>query len=144
MEKGERKLRASRLEQISAKYVPDEALRDPPARLFRGILRKMNMNPMLWAQYLRNYLEWVVSTDDPARAKVERVTRSGNIKDTYFQKHSLTFNKLLEGLSILRMKSCKIIIQVEDENGEIIEVSETIRVVGKSRLVKKLTEDSDK
>ena len=138
MNKRDKNLRANRMDSISHKYVRDEELQDPPARLFRAILNKLDMHPRKWVGYLRDYLDWVVDTEDPAKAKTERVTRQGNIKDTYFQKPTLTFNKLLEGLSILRMKSCKITLELEDENGEIITVSETIRVVGKSRLVKKL------
>ncbi|WP_221633397.1 hypothetical protein, partial [Pseudomonas aeruginosa] len=42
----------------------------------------------------------------------------------------------LEGLSILRMKSCRIIIEVVDEHGEILTVEETIRIVEKKRLEK--------
>jgi len=138
---GERKLRAARMDGISHKYVPDNQLHDAPARLFRGILNKLGMNPRKWAAYLRDYLDYVVTTEDPQRAKIERVTRQGNIKDTYFQKHTLTFNKLLEGLSIIRMQSCKITIEVVDENGEVFEVSENIRVVGSSRLKKPLIVD---
>lgn len=130
--------RSSKLSNISQKYIPDEELRDPPARLFRAILKKMDMNPYKWTAYLRDYLDWIITTEDPARAKVERVTKQGNIKDTYFQKYGLTFSKLLEGLSILRKRSCKITIETEDENGEIIIVSETIRIVGKDRLSKPL------
>lgn len=138
---GERKLRAARMDGISHKYVPDNQLHDAPARLFRGILNKLNMNPRKWGAYLRDYLDYVVTTEDPQRAKIERVTRQGNIKDTYFQKHTLTFNKLLEGLSIIRMQSCKITIEVVDENGEVFEVSENIRVVGSTRLKKPLIEE---
>lgn len=134
-------LRAAQMDGISHKYVPDNQLHDAPARLFREILKKMSMNPRKWTAYLRDYLDYVVTTEDPNRAKIERVTRQGNIKDTYFQKHTLTFNKLLEGLSILRMQSCKITITVIDENGEPFEVSENIRVVGSTRLNKPLVEE---
>jgi len=139
MEKGQRKLRSNRLEQISLKkYVPDEGLLDPCARLFRQLLNKLDMNPTKWNAYLRNYLSWVVTTEDPEKAKIERTTRQGNIKETFFQKPTLTFPKLLEGLSILRARTCKITIEVTDENGEVITVSETIRIVTESRLSKKV------
>ena len=143
MEQDKRKPRASRMDSISQKYVRDDELQDPPARLFRAIMNKMGMNPRKWTNYLKDFLDYVVTTTDPQRAKIERVTRQGNIKDTYFQKPTLTFNKLLEGLSILRMKSCKITIEVVDENGESIVVSETIRIVGKRRLEKPLPKDDD-
>lgn len=134
--KGERKSRALRMENLTNRYVPDNELRDPPARLFRQIINKMNMDPAKWGKYLRTYLEWFVTTEDLQRAKVERVTKKGNIQDTYFQKPNLTFNKFLEGLSILRMKSCKITFEVEDENGEKYVVSETVRIMSKNRLDK--------
>lgn len=142
MDPNTRKLRASRMDSISQKYVRDDELQDSPARLYRAILNKLEMNPRKWANYLRDYLNYVVTTEDPQRAKIERVTRQGNIKDTYFQKKTLTFNKLLEGLSILRMRSCKITIEVIDEDGVPTVVSETIRVVGKRRLEKSLPDDT--
>lgn len=141
MEKGKRKPRASRLDVVAKKYIKDEELRDTPARLYRAILHKLGMDDRLWRSYLRNYLDWVVTTVDPKRAKVERVTRQGNIKDTYFQRHTLSFYKLMEGLSILRMQSCKITLELVDENGEIIKVEETIRIVGKNRLGTPLMDD---
>lgn len=142
MSKGDRKQSASRMDSVSKKYVPDDKLQDEPAILFRKLLAKLNMEPRKWGMYLRDYLDWVVTTEDPQKAKTERITRQGNIKETYFQKPTLTFNKFLEGLSILRMKSCKITIELLDENDEIIKVEETIRIVGKSRLKKPLPKDA--
>lgn len=142
MSKGDRKQSASRMDSVSKKYVPDDKLQDEPAILFRKLLAKLNMEPRKWGMYLRDYLDWVVTTEDPQKAKTERITRQGNIKETYFQKPTLTFNKFLEGLSILRMKSCKITIELLDENDEIIKVEETIRIVGKSRLKKPLPQDT--
>jgi len=91
------------------------------------------MNPVRWGNYLRDYLDWVVTTPDREKARAERTTRTGNIKDTYFQKPSLTFGKLLEGLSILQMDSCEIIIRAKDKQGHVIEVSEEIRIMGQDR-----------
>lgn len=133
MSKRTKKLKANLLSSISPKYVEDEELMDTPSRLFRRILNKLNMDPHLWGSYLRDYLNWIVTTMDREKANEQRVTKAGNIKETYFHKNTLTFNKLLEGLSILRMESCEIIIKVKDADGNIIEVSETIRIVGKSR-----------
>lgn len=127
--------KAAHMRTISKKkYVEDEELKDTPARLFRQLLNKMDMNPFKWANYLRDFLEWMVPmVGDREKVKADRTTRAGNIKDTYFQKDTLTFNKLLEGLSILRMTSCEIIIRTKDENGNIIEVSEVINVMGNDR-----------
>ena len=131
--KKEKALKASRLNSISHKYVEDEELRDTPARLFRKILNKMDMNPRKWGLYLRNYLEWIVTTKDPEKAKADRMTKQGNIKDTYFQKPTLSFNKLLEGLSILEMEECEIQLTVKDHAGNTYQVSETIKIMGRNR-----------
>lgn len=127
--------KATRLSSLSQKYVPDDFLADAPARLFRQILHKMDMDVHKWSSYLRNYLEWMVPASKGERDKVksDRTTRTGNIKDTYFQKDTLTLNKFLEGLSILRMRSCEIIIRATDENGKVIEVSEVLMITGKDR-----------
>jgi len=137
MARDKRELKASQLESISHKYVEDNELRDTPARLYRKILKKLDMNPRKWTNYLRDYLDWVITTEDREKAKAERVTRQGNIKDTYFQKPTLTFNKLLEGLSILQMQSCKITITAIDKDGNEIVVEERIRIVGKERATSK-------
>ena len=133
MKKSDKDLKAARLSSVSHKYVEDNQLQDTPARLFRGLLNKLDMNPRRWTQLLRDYLDWVITTDDRAKAKADRITRAGNIKDTYFQKPTLTFNKFLEGLSILRMKSCVIKITATDEDGNEYTVEETIGVMGSHR-----------
>lgn len=135
MARKNREPKAERLNSISLKYVEDEELRDAPARLYRKILKEMEMNPRKWSNYLRDYLEWVVTIEDREKAKADRITKAGNIKETYFQKHTLTFNKLLEGLSILRMDECDIILRVKDAEGHVYEVSEHIRIMGKDRPV---------
>lgn len=133
MTKRIKNLRAARLSNISKKYVEDEELRDAPARLYRKILNEMEMDPQKWNSYLRDYLEWAITIEDREQAKADRITKAGNIKETYFQKNTLTFNKLLEGLSILRMDECEIILRVKDSEGVTYEVGEKIRIVGKSR-----------
>lgn len=134
MEKNETKpLKAMRLDTLSQKWVKDEDLTDAPARLFRQILNKVVPTPHKWTQYLREYLEWIITTTDRDKAKSDRLTRSGNIKETYFQKPSLTFNKLLEGLSILQMESCEIIIKVKDKNGVEHVAIERMRIQGGGR-----------
>ena len=136
--KGERELKANKLSSISPKYIEDHELEDSPAKLFRAILRKMEMNPFRWNSFLSRYLDWVVTNPDPEKAKVERQTRSGNIRDTYFHTPRLTFNKLLEGLSITEFEECHIELTVKDINGNIIRVSDSIKLVTKDR--KKLIE----
>lgn len=130
---GPKQLKASRMDSISAKYVEDDKLQDTPSRLFRRLINKLDMNPRKWQMYLRDYLDWVITTTDREKAKADRITRAGNIKDTYFQKPTLTFNKLLEGLSILRMKSCVITITVTDEEGNVYTVDEVIQVMAGDR-----------
>jgi len=134
MEKPKKDLRANQLDSISHKYVDDDQLQDTPARLFRQLLRKMDMTPRKWISYLRDYLDWKVTTEDPDKAKEERTTRTGNIKDTYFQKPGLTFSKFLEGLSILRMAKVEVIMRVTDTEGKVYEISEPLRIVGKDRI----------
>lgn len=128
------------MDTISKKYVPDNQLEDAPARLFRRIINKLEMNPFKWAGYLGRYLDWIVTEKDPEKAKLERQTRTGNIKDTYFHKPNLTFNKFLEGLSILEFEECTIEITVKDIHGNIIRVTDEIRMVSRDR--KKMIEES--
>lgn len=130
---GGRTLTANKLNKISPKYVPDEKLEDAPARLFRRILHKLEMNPFKWGGYLARYLDWMVDNPDPEKAKGERQTRTGNIKDTYFHKPTLTFNKFLEGLSILEFEECVVEITAKDIHGNIVRVSDTIKMVSRDR-----------
>lgn len=143
MKDKDKQLKASKLSSMSHKYVEDDKLQDAPSRLFRMLLNKLEMNPRRWSQLLRDYLEYVVTTKDRDKAKADRITRSGNIKDTYFQKPTLTFNKFLEGLSILRMKSCTITITVVDEEGNVYTVDEVVQVLTGNRADKKLEEPAD-
>lgn len=137
---GRGKISANVLDTISPKYVPDDQLEDSPARLYRRILHKLEMNPFKWAGYLGRYLDWMVTTKDPEKAKIERQTRTGNIRDTYFHKPNLTFNKFLEGLSILEFEECNIEVTVKDIHGNIIRVSDQIKMVSRDR--KKLIEEA--
>lgn len=137
-------LKVNRLSNISHRYVEDDDLQDIPARLFRRLLRKLKIDtPTRWGRYLRDYLLWVVTEKDPERAKIERTTKAGNIKDTYFQKPTLSFNKLLEGMSIIRMREVEIILRCTNEDGEIVEVSETIRTMTKSRASNELPKEEE-
>jgi len=141
MEKGERKLRSRELSSISHKFVPDDLLRDTPAILFRKILRKLDMDPQKWVRYLRDYLDRVIDESDPVEAKKDRLTKTGNIKETYFQKPGLTFSKLLEGLTIVRMRSVKITIEATDEDGNVYVVDDTVRLLSKEQMKVPLQKD---
>ncbi len=134
-EKAERKPRSRELSAISGhKFIPDDLLRNTPAILFRKILRKLDMDPHKWVRYLRDYLDRVVVETDPAKAKSERQTKSGNIKETYFQKPELTFSKLLEGLTITRMRSVRIIMEATDIDGNVIVVEDSVRLLSKEQI----------
>lgn len=134
-----RELKVNRLSSISHRYVEDDQLQDTPARLFRMLLRKLKIDsPVRWGVYLRDYLAWVVTEKDPNKAKIERTTKSGNIKDTYFQKPTLSFNKLLEGASIIRMREVEVILRCTTEDGEVVEVSEKIRTMTSGRANNKV------
>lgn len=140
-EKGERKLRSRELSSISHKFVPDDLLRDTPAILYRKVLRKLKMDPHKWTRYLRDYLDRVIDEKDPVKAKSERQTKVGNIKETYFQKPGLTFSKLLEGLTITQMRSVKIILEATDIDGNVIVVEDSVRLLSKEQLSKPLQND---
>lgn len=134
------------LRSISPKFVPDAALEDTPARLFRRVLNKLGMEPTKWGNYLTRYLNWVVTNPDEEKARLERQTRTGNIKDTYYHKSTLTFNKFLEGLSILEIEECTVDITLKDIHGNIIQVSDLIHIVTKSRkeiIIESLNKDDD-
>jgi len=141
MDKGERKLRSRELSSISHKFVPDDLLRDTPAILFRKILRKLEMDPQKWVRYLRDYLDRVIDEQDPVKAKSDRLTKTGNIKETYFQKPGLTFSKLLEGLTIVRMRSVKITIEATDEDGKVYVAEDIVRLLSKEQMKAPLEKD---
>lgn len=143
MEKKKRSLRANKLDNISPRYVDDHELQDPPARMFRALLKKMKMEPYKWGEYLRAYLEWSVPGTDPERVRVERTTRAGNIKDTYFHKRNLTINKFLEGLSILQMDVCEITVRVVDKDGNEHIVTDIQKITGATRPKPEISDDSE-
>lgn len=130
MSQSTRLSKTDKLESITKKYVPDNELRDAPSRLFRQLLGKLQMNPFKWTNLLRAYLDWSITTQDRDKARAEAITRTGNIKDTYFHKNTLTMNKLIEGLSICQMQDCEIIIKTTDKNGVVHEVSEKFNISG--------------
>lgn len=131
---GKKQHKNTPLSEVSNRYIEDRELRDAPSRLYRQLLVKLSMTPIKWTKLLRDYLDWVVTTKDPTAAKIERTTRSGNIKDTYFQKPTLSFAKLIEGMSIVRVKTATITITCEMEDGSIVEVEERVKLLPKTRL----------
>jgi hypothetical protein len=92
------------------------------------------MDPQKWVRYLRDYLDRVIDESDPVEAKKDRLTKTGNIKDTYFQKPGLTFSKLLEGLTIVRMRSVKITIEAIDEDGNVYTADDFVRLLSKEQM----------
>jgi len=113
------------METISKRYIPDEELIDPPAKLFRGLLNKMNMNPYKWTKFLNDYLDWVVTSKDPDKARTDRLTKTGNIRDAFFHKPRLSAAKLFEGLSVMQMAEYKITLEVKNAKGEVYVVTES-------------------
>ncbi|UYE93566.1 hypothetical protein [Shewanella phage FishSpeaker] len=107
-----------------SKYVKDEDLLDTPARLFRALQNRMKMNPIMWAKLLREYLEHSIVMRDKEKEKKARAHQAGNYKTVFFNNNTLTWNKLLEGVSILQAKKCKFTMQVTMMDDTVIEVSE--------------------
>lgn len=107
--------------------LPDTGeLRDMPSKLFRKILNSLNISMEKWVSYLNEHIKWEIP-EDPKGWKVtkeKRSTASSNYMSTFFKKKTLTFNKLLTGLSILKVRKIKITIEIEDRDGEKHSVSE--------------------
>lgn len=116
------------LSAVTKNYTEDRDLKDPPARLFRALIRKLNINTSQLILLLGEYVKWEVTNPDEAKAKVERTTLLGNIRSVFFKNETMTFPKLLTGLSILQVKRYKITFEVEMEDGRTVEVSESGRV----------------
>lgn len=97
-------------------------MEDPPAKLFRSLLRAMKMNPSKWTRLLGEYLDWTIRDGDEESRKSRRLTKYGNIRDTFFNKTRLSANMLWEGMSIAQIKKCDIIMRCEDEDGNVYEI----------------------
>lgn len=113
---------------VTKSYVEDRDLKDPPSRLFRALLRKLNLTTDQLVLLLKEYIDWEVTNPDPVRAKTERTTLMGNIRSAFFKNDTMTFPKLLNGLSIIQARRYKFTMEVELENGETVTVSESGRV----------------
>lgn len=109
-------------------YVPFEQLTDTPARLFRMLGNAIGLNAAMWRSLMNDHLRMIHPDDSgtPADVKKARSTSLGNAQDAYFFKHSLTFNKLLEGMKILKVRKVSITFKCELESGKEVELSESI------------------
>lgn len=116
------------LSDVIQKYVKDEDLLDTPSRLFRALQNRMGMNPVMWTKFLREYLEHAIVMKDKEKEKKARAHQAGNYKTVFFNNATLTFNKLLEGLSILQIKKCEFTLKVTLMDDSTIEVSETCTI----------------
>lgn len=118
----------SEMEAISKRYLPDEKLKSPIAKLFRGLLNEMGMNPYKWARLLHDYLSWVVTSDKENERRAQILMKTGNIRDAYFHNPKLTADKLFEGLSILQMEECEITLKAKDSKGNVYEVKTVVPI----------------
>lgn len=107
------------------KYVKDEDLLDTPSRLFRAIQNHMGMNPIMWAKLLREHLEHTIVMKDKEKEKKARMHQAGNYKTAFFNNNTLSWNKLLEGVSILQAKKCKFTLELTMMDDTVISHSET-------------------
>jgi hypothetical protein len=112
--------------------VPFEQLTDAPSRMFRKIIIDLGINQAKWKTYLDDYLRWVHPDDsgDPIDVKRARSTALGNIQSTLFCSNSLTWNKFLMGLKILKITMADIDIKIMTESGVEYNVGEKT-VLGK-------------
>lgn len=107
-------------------FVPYEQLTDTPSRAFRKILEKLDINQAKWKTYLDDYLRWTYP-DDSGPADVVKRARStalGNIQSTLFCSRTLSYNKYLMGLKILKITKVDFSVKVMTESGEEVEVNE--------------------
>lgn len=119
------------IDKLTNNFCEDRDLADPPARLFRKILRKMDLNVDKLCILMNDYVKWTVTDENEADLRKRRSYTLGNIKDAFFKNPTLTFGKLQEGLSLLKMARMEITIKVYDKKGECIEVSESVRIISK-------------
>jgi hypothetical protein len=107
-------------------FVPYEQLIDAPARQFRKILDALDINQAKWKTYLDDYLRSIHPDDSGPAMEVKRArsTALGNIQSTLFCSRTLSHNKFLMGLKILKIREADIIVTVTKESGETKTVSE--------------------
>lgn len=107
-------------------FVPYEQLTDTPSRLFRRILDELDINQAKWKTYLDDYLRSIHPDNSGPAMEVKRArsTALGNIQSTLFCSRTLSYNKFLMGLKILKVSETDVNITVKKESGEIKEVAE--------------------
>jgi hypothetical protein len=107
-------------------FVPYEQLTDAPSRQFRKILEKLDINQAKWKTYLDEYLRLMHPDDSGPAMEVKRArsTALGNIQSTLFCSRTLSHNKFLMGLKILKVKEVDMVVTVTKESGETQTVSE--------------------
>lgn len=107
-------------------FVTYEQLTDTPSRLFRRILDELDINQAKWKTYLDDYLRSIHPDNSGPAMEVKRArsTALGNIQSTLFCSRTLSYNKFLMGLKILKVSETDVNITVKKESGEIKTVSE--------------------
>lgn len=113
--------------ETNKNFVPYDRLIDTPARLFRVIGEKIGLNSAMWRSLMTDHLRMIHpdSSGDARDVRKARSTSFGNAQNTYFFSAGLTFDKLMEGLKILKVKKLTITLTCELENGKIVEAAET-------------------
>ena len=108
-------------------YVPFDRLTDTPARLFRMVGERIGLNFAMWRSLMTDHLRMIHPDDsgEPKDVKKARSTSFGNAQSAYFFNTGLSFDKLMEGLKILKVRKVTIKLTCELENGRTVEVSET-------------------
>lgn len=113
--------------ETNKNFVPYDRLTDTPARLFRVIGEKIGLNSAMWRSLMTDHLRMIHPDDsgDPREVRKARSTSFGNAQSAYFFNTGLSFDKLMEGLKILKVKKLTITLTCELENGKVVEAAET-------------------
>lgn len=108
-------------------FVPEEQLTNTPARLLRKIFKAVNLNQNTWVSLMDEYLRWIHpdNSGTPTEVKKARSTTLGNTQSAYFASKTLSFDKLVAAMKILKFKNVTFTISGETATGEKITVSET-------------------
>lgn len=112
--------------------VPEEKLTDITSRLFRRLAVLLGADSLaIWKSYLDDYIRGLCP-DDVTRmeaVKKERSTAIGNINDTFWMSTKLSFNKMITGLKILKIRKVTVTIKVETTSGKEYVVEETTKIM---------------
>lgn len=125
--------------KIKGKEVtPESELTDTPSRLYRKIFKQLGMTIEGWATYMD---DWAKKTfpdkqDDMLSVKTSRSTMIGNLTKEIWHSNSLTFNKFIQALAILKIKRIRISIQVTTDDDKQYSSSEEF-IVPKPRIREK-------